>query len=286
MFVDCTFGRGGHTQALLQRVAPGGQVLSMDRDPAAIEHGQQLVEKTEGLSVVHAAFSGLEGVARSHRCFGYANGVLFDLGVSSPQLDDARRGFSFSSDGPLDMRMDPGCGASAAEWLQTATEREIVDVLKSLGEERYARRIARSIVERRSHESISTTAQLADLVTRAAPTREREKHPATRTFQALRIHVNQELDELRVGLQQAVDVLAPGGRLAVISFHSLEDRIVKRYLRSESRTDDGDVRRPPMADTRLPRLRITGKPVRPTKEEIARNPRARSAILRVAEKRH
>ena len=286
MFVDCTFGRGGHTQALLQRVAPEGQVLALDRDPAAIEHGQQLAGQTEGLSVIHAAFSGLEDVARGHKCYGNVHGVLFDLGVSSPQLDDAGRGFSFSSDGPLDMRMDPGCGVSAAEWLHTATEREIADVLRSLGEERYARRIARRIIERRSSEAISTTAQLAELVTRAAPTREREKHPATRTFQALRIHVNQELDELRTGLQQAIDVLAPGGRVVVISFHSLEDRIVKRYLRSESRTDDGDTRRPPMADMRPPRLRVIGKPVRPSEEEIARNPRARSAILRVAEKRH
>jgi len=211
------------------------------------------------------------------------NGILFDLGVSSPQLDESARGFSFLREGPLDMRMDPTRGESAAEWLQRASEQEIADVLHELGEERYARRIARAIVRERALAPIATTRRLAEIVAGAVPTRERSKDPATRTFQAIRLQVNRELDELRAALPQALAALAPGGRLVAISFHSLEDRIVKQFLRKQERGEELPPDLPVRQTEIRPRLKVIGKPVRPGAEEVMRNPRARSAIMRVAE---
>jgi 16S rRNA (cytosine1402-N4)-methyltransferase len=285
IYVDCTFGRGGHSRALLERVGPGGRVLALDRDPVAASVGRELARRDRRLIMSQVSFNSLADVARAELGPGMEiNGVLFDLGVSSPQLDDPARGFSFQQDGPLDMRMDPSTGMSAARWLQQAPEAEIARVLRELGEERYARRIARAIVAERRVAPIDTTAKLADIVGRASPSRERHKHPATRTFQAIRIHINDELGSLAQALQQALGILSLGGRLAVISFHSLEDRIVKRFVRNNSRPPTGDGLPFPMAPPVTPPLRAVGRIVRPGTEEIRRNPRARSAVLRVAER--
>lgn len=215
---------------------------------------------------------------------GQVNGLLLDLGVSSPQLDDAGRGFSFSLDGPLDMRMDPAAGVSAAEWLQSASEKNIRSVLKTFGEERFAKRIAHAIVEQRDREPLRTTGQLAGLIAAAVPVHEQGKHPATRSFQAIRIHINRELDDIREVLQQSPDVLAPGGRLAVISFHSLEDRIVKRFIRDEYRGEQPPAEFPLAGMDYRPRLKPVGKAIRAGEAELQDNPRARSAVLRVAER--
>mgnify|MGYP001812217401 FL=1 len=215
---------------------------------------------------------------------GQVNGLLLDLGVSSPQLDDASRGFSFSLDGPLDMRMDPAAGVSAAEWLQTASEKNIRGVLKTFGEERFAKRIAHAIVEQRGREPLRTTGQLAGLIADAVPVHEQGRHPATRSFQAIRIHINRELDDIREVLQQSPDVLAPGGRLAVISFHSLEDRIVKRFIRDEYRGEQPPAEFPLAGMDYHPRLKPVGKAIRAGEAEVQDNPRARSAVLRVAER--
>jgi 16S rRNA (cytosine1402-N4)-methyltransferase len=287
VFIDCTFGRGGHARALLSALGPGGRVIALDRDPMAVAAGSELVAEDPRLEVVQAKFSELETVASSREVCGKVNGVLMDLGVSSPQLEDASRGFSFQQDGPLDMRMDPGSGPSAAEWLARAGLDEIASVLFRFGEERHSRRIARAILEARGNSPLRTTRQLAQLVEAAVPRRrgrkgQREKHPATRVFQAVRIFINRELEELQAGLKQSVEVLAPGGRLVTISFHSLEDRIVKRFMRAHSRSalpDEGHCR------GAGPALEITCGPVRPGEDEIRENPRARSAIMRVAEKR-
>jgi len=283
LYVDCTFGRGGHARALLARVGPGGRVLALDRDPAAVAVGRELAAGDARLSVVHAPFSRLAELAARHGVHGRVDGVLFDLGVSSPQLDDPGRGFSFREEGPLDMRMDPTCGPSAAEWLARVGERQLAEVLARYGEERHARRLARAIVAARRERPIETTRQLAELVARASPARERGQHPATRTFQALRIEVNRELDELAAGLEQAAEALAPGGRLAVISFHSLEDRLVKRFIRERTRGPASRAGLPP-APVRGARLRAVTRLVRPAPAEVERNPRARSARLRVAER--
>ena len=224
-------------------------------------------------------------LAREQGIAGRLSGILLDLGVSSPQLDDPDRGFSFQKDGPLDMRMDPDAGQSAADWLAQAGEDEIATVLREYGEERFARRIARAITERRKTQPLCTTQQLADLIAAAVPSRERNKHPATRSFQALRIQVNQELNDLDSALTQAVDVLAPGGRLAVISFHSLEDRKVKRFLRKESQGEQLPPDLPVMGDANAGRLRLIGKAIKAGEAELAANPRARSAVLRGAERR-
>jgi len=285
IYMDCTFGRGGHTRALLERVGASGRVLVLDKDPAAAAGARALAERDRRVRARRGSFTGLEGFAREEGVWGRLDGVLFDLGVSSPQLDDPARGFSFRAEGPLDMRMDPERGESAAGWLARAGEGEIARVLKRYGEERYARRIARAIVAARRERPIETTRQLAEIVARAAPTRERERHPATRTFQALRIVVNDELEELAEALDQALRTLAPGGRLAVISFHSLEDRLVKRFMRRPAGTGAAPRGLPLPGEPAPPPLRPLGKPVRPTEAEVARNPRARSAMLRVAEKR-
>ncbi|MEL7449899.1 MAG: 16S rRNA (cytosine(1402)-N(4))-methyltransferase RsmH [Pseudomonadota bacterium] len=282
-YVDATFGRGGHAAAILRSLSPTGRLLALDRDPAAIEASAALANDSR-FDIVQAPFSALGDVVRKMGREGSVQGILMDLGVSSPQLDDSRRGFSFMRDGPLDMRMDPGSGVSAAEWLATATEREIAGVLKTHGEERFARRIARAIVTARAERPLATTSELVAVITEAMPVHERHKHPATRSFQALRIHVNQELEELKAALAQIPSLLTAGGRLCVISFHSLEDRIVKRFMRDASRVAPEFAGFPVIPDSAQPVLKLVGKARRGTDEEVDANPRARSAILRVAEK--
>ncbi|TAK85632.1 MAG: 16S rRNA (cytosine(1402)-N(4))-methyltransferase RsmH [Betaproteobacteria bacterium] len=277
-YVDGTFGRGGHSRAILERLGPQGRLLALDRDPQAAEAARQLVDAR--FSFFHVPFSRLSQVLEGRK----ADGMLFDLGVSSPQLDDPARGFSFRADAPLDMRMDPTAGESAAEWLAAAEEQQIREVIRDYGEERFAKQIAAAIVAARRGEPIVRTRQLADLVAKAVRTREPGQDPATRTFQALRIHVNRELEEVSLMLPQAVEHLAPGGRLAVISFHSLEDRIVKRFMQAAARPEVP--RRLPLRASEMPEpvLKLLGRAQRPSDEETTRNPRARSAILRVAER--
>jgi 16S rRNA (cytosine1402-N4)-methyltransferase len=283
-YCDATFGRGGHTAAILAALGPDGQVVAIDRDPEAIAVGRRKFAGDLRLTLVRGSFDELEQHVRAAGCVGELDGVLMDLGVSSPQLDEARRGFSFMQDGPLDMRMDNEAGQSAAQWLARAGEREIADVLRRLGEERYARRIARAIVAKRAESPIERTGQLAAIVAAAVPTREPGKHPATRTFQAIRIHVNAELEALEVALPQAVRLLAPGGRLCVISFHSLEDRIVKRFIRREEQGDPVYAGLPDVPPHARPRLRRVGGAVMAGEAEVRANPRARSAVLRTAER--
>jgi 16S rRNA (cytosine1402-N4)-methyltransferase len=283
-YCDATFGRGGHTAAILGALGPGGRVVAIDRDPEAIRAGQRRYAGEPRLTLVRGSFGPLEERVRAAGIEGELDGVLLDLGVSSPQLDEAARGFSFMQDGPLDMRMDNEAGQDAAQWLAKASEREIGDVLRGLGEERFARRIARAIVAARGVEPIERTGQLAMLVAAAVPTREPGKHPATRTFQAIRIHVNRELEQLEAALPQAVRLLAPGGRLCVISFHSLEDRIAKRFIRREEQGDPVYAGLPHIPPHARPRLRRVGGAIVAGEAEVAANPRARSAVLRVAER--
>lgn len=284
IYVDATYGRGGHVRAILEHLGRRGRIIAMDRDPAAVAHARDAFAADARVHVHHAPFSMLSRVLEQEGVSGQVNGALFDLGVSSPQLDQAERGFSFRADGRLDMRMDPTHGESAAQWLARASEPEIERVIREFGEERFARRVARAIVRARDRQPITTTLQLAEIVAGAVPTREPGQHPATRTFQALRIHVNRELEELESALPQAVAALAPGGRLAVISFHSLEDRAVKRFFAREARGGDLPPDLPVRAAEVHARLRVIGKAVRAGAAEIARNPRARSAVLRVAER--
>lgn len=282
-YVDCTFGRGGHSAAILARLGERGRLMLFDRDPAAIAAARARFGGDHRVACIQAPFSRIAVEAR-HLGLKAVNGVLFDLGVSSPQLDDDDRGFSFQHDGPLDMRFDPAHGPSAAEWINQAPEREIAGVLKRFGEERYARRIARAIASARTTTPVTRTGQLRDLVSASVPARERHKHPATRTFQAIRILINGELEEIEAALPEAVSILAPGGRLVVLSFHSLEDRIVKRFIRNEARGGEFPRALPAAGQLRPPRLKIVAKPARPLAEEIESNPRARSAVLRVAER--
>ena len=281
-YVDATFGRGGHSRRILQGLNAEGRLIALDRDPAAVAAGRQIADPR--LKVIHAAFSGMQEALRAEGVE-RVEGVLLDLGVSSPQLDEAQRGFSFRLDAPLDMRMDTSRGQTAAEWLAQASQRELAEVIKNYGEERFANAVAKAIVAARSGGAIATTRQLAEIVASAVRTREQGQHPATRSFQAIRIHLNQELAELSLALPLAVAALNPGGRLAVISFHSLEDRIVKRFLRDESRPPQLPARLPlRAAELPPPRLRLVGKPIMPTAAEIDANPRARSAVMRVAER--
>jgi len=281
-YVDCTFGRGGHSRSILMQLGTNGRLIALDRDPEAVSAGGEIEDGR--FRMLHGRFSRLADVA-SRAGIARADGILLDLGVSSPQLEDAGRGFSFRFDAPLDMRMDPGSGHTAADWLAHAPEQEIREVIRTYGEERFAKQIAAAIVAARARGPVGTTRELAALVAKAVPTREPHQDPATRTFQALRIHVNQELEELSLALPQCVDLLAPAGRLVVISFHSLEDRIVKRFLREASRADRLPARLPVRArDLPQPRVRLIGRAVRPSVAEIAGNPRARSAIMRVAER--
>ncbi|MEW8506272.1 MAG: 16S rRNA (cytosine(1402)-N(4))-methyltransferase RsmH [Candidatus Thiodiazotropha sp.] len=284
IYIDGTFGRGGHSRQILDVLGDQGQLLAIDRDPQAVAYGRQVFGQDARFRIVQESFAMLGELSEQAGLMGRVNGVLLDLGVSSPQLDQSERGFSFSKDGPLDMRMDPGDGISAAEWLAKAELKQIAEVLKKYGEERHAKRIARAIVEARQQGPITTTLQLAEIVSRANPAWEKKKHPATRSFQAIRIYINAELDALQLALRSILDVLAVGGRLAVISFHSLEDRIVKRFMREQARGDRFPPGVPVTQDRMKPRLRLVGKALRPSAAETAANPRARSAVLRVAER--
>jgi 16S rRNA (cytosine1402-N4)-methyltransferase len=281
-YVDGTFGRGGHSRALVARLNEQGRLLALDKDPQAIAAGRRDLGSDDRVTFVQGSFAELEQWILDWGIGEGVDGILFDLGVSSPQLDDPERGFSFREDGPLDMRMDPTRGVSAAEWLNEASEREISRVLWEFGEERHARRIARKIVTERAHTPLTRTSQLAGLIEGMLGRPER-KHPATRSFQAIRIQVNNEMADLAKGLEAGIRQLRPGGRLVVISFHSLEDRLVKRTFREAARP--GQVRRGLPADPNwVPRLKLVGKAQKPSESEISANPRARSAVLRVAEK--
>jgi len=282
-YVDGTFGRGGHTERLLQAVGTTGSVLALDRDPTAIAAGRQKFRDEPRLELVQADFAELARVVAAHARGRPVRGVLLDLGVSSPQIDDPARGFSFSKDGPLDMRMDPTSGESAAEFLARVDERELFQVIAEYGEERHARRIARAIVTARIERPIVTTAELAALVQRVVRGYD-GKHPATRTFQALRIRINDELGQLRRVLDAALEVLAIGGRLVVISFHSLEDRLVKQFLRAKSTVDPVYAGLPVIPAAAQPHMREIGRKRRAGELETARNPRARSAVLRAGER--
>jgi len=279
-YVDGTFGRGGHSTRILDALSPLGTLLALDQDPAACMAARHLSEQDARFRFQAGNFRSLN----THAAPASLQGVLLDLGVSSPQLDDPERGFSFSADGPLDMRMDPTAGQSAQAWLATVDQDELAQVLKDLGEERFAKRIAGAIVSSRAEAPITRTSQLAEIISAANPKWEAHKHPATRSFQAIRLFVNSELEALKSALVAAVEALAPGGRLVVISFHSLEDRIVKRFIRRESR----GVQLPPgvlvQFEAQAVRLKPIGKAVKPSDQEVASNPRARSAIMRVAER--
>jgi 16S rRNA (cytosine1402-N4)-methyltransferase len=289
IYIDGTFGRGGHSRQVLSQLCDNGRLYSIDRDPMAIAEAKKIDDPR--FTIIHGPFSGIAGYAEEYGIAGKVDGVLLDLGVSSPQLDDAERGFSFMKDGPLDMRMDPTSGISAAEWLQEADADDISWVLKEFGEERFARRIARAIVAHREDEEkepLTRTSQLAKLIADVSPSREKKKHPATRSFQAIRIYINSELEEIDTALKGALKVLAPGGRLSVISFHSLEDRMVKRFMRKESKGPDVP-HGIPLTEEQIKELgsaalKTVGKAIKPSNQEVELNSRSRSSVLRIAEK--
>lgn len=285
-YVDGTFGRGGHSRLILEHLGAKGRLIGFDKDPLAIASGQQLENIDQRFSIVQNSFANIKDELASLQLEGKVSGVLLDLGVSSPQLDDASRGFSFTHDGPLDMRMNPEQGVSAKEWIATSSEEEMAQVFKAYGEERFAKRMARAIVARREIKPFERTLDFAEVVTEANPAWEKGKHPATRVFQAIRIRVNNELGDLEQGLQAAFDVLAVGGRLAVISFHSLEDRIVKQFMRKLVKGEQDQLPRnlPIQTSVFEPRVKLIGKPLYASEQEIKRNPRSRSAVLRTAEK--
>jgi 16S rRNA (cytosine1402-N4)-methyltransferase len=284
IYIDGTYGRGGHTSLLLERLSSEGHVLAIDKDPEAVADARQRWVGEPRFEIEQGSFAEMDAFAERRQWLGKVRGVLLDLGVSSPQLDNAERGFSFLKSGRLDMRMNPDEGQSAAQWLAGAGEREIADVLYEYGDERFSRRIAKAIVRAREQGAIEDTVQLAEIIADAVPRHEKGKHPATRSFQAIRIFINKELEDLQQGLEAAVEVLEKGGRLAVISFHSLEDRIVKRFMRRETQGDPVPRRLPVTGAVEAGRLRLVGKAVRPGDAEVATNPRARSAIMRVAER--
>lgn len=286
IYLDGTFGRGGHSQGILNQLGESGRLLAFDRDAEAINSVYaQAMCKDHRFQLKHSCFSSLESFVETHELLGKVDGVLLDLGVSSPQLDNPERGFSFLRDGALDMRMDVNAGISAADWLANVEENVLIKVLFDYGEERFARRIARAIIEKRLETPILTTRQLAKLIEDAVPVKEKHKHPATRSFQAIRIEINRELDELKDVLQQSAKVLKPGGRLVVISFHSLEDRIVKRFIRNESGAKHNPGKLPIReADIEQGTLKKIGKAFKAGPQEVAQNPRSRSAVMRVAEK--
>ncbi len=284
VYLDATFGRGGHAQAILRRLVADGRLLCLDRDPAAIADAQARFAGDPRVAIFLSPFSALDACADRLRPGLRLDGVLFDLGVSSPQIDDATRGFSFMQDGPLDMRMSPGSGPSAADVVNQATERELVRIFRDYGEERFAGRIARAIVADRKTAPFLRTLQLAQMIARVSPTYDRHKHPATRIFQALRISVNDELGELETALDAALSRLQPRGRLVVISFHSLEDRLVKHFMRRHSLADPMYAGLPHIPAHARPQLRLVGKQVSPDAAESRDNPRARSARMRVAER--
>jgi 16S rRNA (cytosine1402-N4)-methyltransferase len=282
-YIDATFGRGGHTRALLARLSPRASVLAIDRDPDAVS-AASVLQNDQRFTIERGEFGAMSAMVAARGWAGSVNGVLLDLGVSSPQLDRAERGFSFLHDGPLDMRMNPDQGSSAAQWLAGASREQIAQVLRDYGEERYAWRIAGAIIEARDEQAIVRTGQLSRIVRDANPAWEKGKHPATRAFQGIRIFINNELGELEAALAAALDSLAVGGRLVVISFHSLEDRMVKRFFRDQARGNHVP-RSVPIIDAQMGRrVSIIGKPLKPSEQEVAANPRARSAVLRVAQK--
>ncbi|CAG0940735.1 Ribosomal RNA small subunit methyltransferase H [Gammaproteobacteria bacterium] len=282
-YVDATFGRGGHSRVILGALGPRGRLVALDRDPDAVRVGWELAQADSRFAIEQQGFGQLRRVVEAQGLASGVDGILFDLGVSSPQVDTPARGFSFQHEGPLDMRMDPASGPSAADWLNAAEEREIAGVLRRLGEEPAAGRIARAICERRLQQPLRTTSDLAALVLSVMP-RRGPRHPATRVFQAIRIYINRELEELEAGLAQALDLLRTGGRLCVISFHSLEDRIAKRFLRDHSRVSPALASLPVVPASARPRLQLVGGAIHAGDAELAANPRARSAVLRVAEK--
>lgn len=285
LYVDATFGRGGHSGRILEQLSEHGRLIAFDRDPQAIAAAERFADDPR-FSIIHQPFSELENELTARGLAGQVNGVLMDLGVSSPQLDDASRGFSFLRDGPLDMRMDTTRGVSAADWLNEAEEQDIAQVIKEFGEEKFGKRIAHAIVNRRQTQPLSRTAELAALIDEAVPVKDKYKHPATRAFQGIRIYINAELDQLRIGLKCAVAVLKPAGRLAVISFHSLEDRLVKRFIKEQSKGKNVPHNLPvTQAEIDADKvLRPIGKAIKPGDEEIRQNVRSRSSVLRVAEK--
>ncbi|WP_407292098.1 16S rRNA (cytosine(1402)-N(4))-methyltransferase RsmH [Stutzerimonas zhaodongensis] len=285
-YLDGTFGRGGHSRLLLQQLGPDGCLLGFDKDPLAIATGQALAAEDGRFVVVQRSFAELGFELEQRGWTGTLSGVLLDLGVSSPQLDDPERGFSFLNDGPLDMRMNPDRGVSAAEWIATATEEDIARVFKEYGEERFAKRMARAVVQRRAEQPFERTADLAQVLTVANPAWEKGKNPATRAFQGLRIFINNELGDLEAGLDAALEALEVGGRLVVISFHSLEDRIVKQFMRRHAKGEADTLPRdlPIIPEKFVPRLKVLGKPQYASADEVKVNPRSRSAVMRVAEK--
>ncbi|WP_439859594.1 16S rRNA (cytosine(1402)-N(4))-methyltransferase RsmH [Pseudomonas sp. MBLB4136] len=285
-YLDGTFGRGGHSRLILEKLGPDGHLLGFDKDPLAIATGNALAAEDGRFVVVQRSFAELGEEVAVRGLAGKVAGVLLDLGVSSPQLDDAERGFSFLNDGPLDMRMDPARGVSAAQWIATAAEDEIARVFKEYGEERFAKRMARAVVLRRAERPFERTADLAQVLTDANPAWEKGKHPATRAFQGLRIHINNELGDLERGLDAALEALEVGGRLVVISFHSLEDRIVKQFMRRHAKGEQDKLPRdlPIIPKAFEPRLKLLGKPQYASDAELKANPRSRSAVMRVAEK--
>lgn len=285
VYIDATFGRGGHSKAILNQLGPNGQLWVMDRDPQAIAVARALAEMDTRVTVLHQSFAHLLNTCQEKGLVGKINGVLLDLGVSSPQLDNAERGFSFRLDGPLDMRMDPTTGISAAEWIKDAREDDIASILKNFGEERFHRRIARAIVEARAVAPITTTMQLANIVSKANPAWEKHKHPATRSFQAIRMHVNNELGELSNVLDQMLEVLADKGRMVIISFHSLEHSMVKQFIETHVQGDEYPRGLPILHSQLNQKLCKIGKKIKPSESEIHENPRSRSAILRVAERK-
>ena len=283
-YVDGTYGRGGHSSAILELLDSHGRLLVIDKDPQAIKAAYKTHAEDDRVIIEQGSFAMLEKLVTKHEWLGQVDGVLLDLGVSSPQFDDASCGFSFKRDGLLDMRMDPGAGQSAADWLKHVPESELADVLYKFGDERYSRRIARAIVRYRQKKEITTTVQLAQIIADAHPAWERGKDPATKCFQAIRIFINKELEDLQACLPQALDCLSNGGRLIVISFHSLEDRVVKRFIRKHSSGDPFPIDLPVTVDQLQPDLKAVGKALRAKQTEVDENPRARSAVLRVAER--
>ncbi|WP_109079048.1 16S rRNA (cytosine(1402)-N(4))-methyltransferase RsmH [Aggregatibacter kilianii] len=290
IYIDGTFGRGGHSRLILSQLSANGKLIAIDRDPQAVAEAKKIQDSR--FHIEHCAFSEILPLCEKLGLVGKIDGILLDLGVSSPQLDDAQRGFSFMKDGPLDMRMDSSRGQSAAEWLAQVSEQDLAWVLKTFGEERFAKRIAKAIVDynksavQNGGEYLTRTSQLAELITQAVPFKDKHKHPATRSFQAIRIYINAELDELEKVLQAALSVLAPQGRLSVISFHSLEDRMVKQFMRKQSQ-GEAIPKGLPLREDQIQRnqtLKVIGKAIMPSDAEIAQNPRARSAVLRIAER--
>ena len=290
IYIDGTFGRGGHSRLILSKLADNGKLIAIDRDPKAVAEAKKIQDPR--FHIEHNTFSEILSICEKLGLVGKIDGILLDLGVSSPQLDDAARGFSFMKDGPLDMRMDNSQGLSAAEWLQQVSEQDLAWVLKTFGEERFAKKIAKAIVDynksavQNGGECLTRTLQLAELIAQTVPFKDKHKHPATRSFQAIRIFINAELDELEKVLASALAVLAPGGRLSIISFHSLEDRMVKHFMRKQSQGEAIPKGLPLREDQiqRNQRLKVIGKAMMPSEDEIAQNPRARSAVLRIAER--